>query len=75
MQLVDGGAGVQRQGESPLRVGRRRERRHHARLAELRVAPEAAEVGGDEAHVVAGLAEAALDRAEEAGEQRDTRAA
>ncbi len=69
--LADRGAGVEREAAPPLVVGRRRDRRHHARRLLLQQRLEAAEVGGGEADVRAGVAKRALERAVEAGEVVD----
>ena len=69
LQLRHRGACVQREAGAAGGVERRRAGRHHPRRELARDPGEAPEIGRDEAHVVAGLAQRALDRPEEAREQ------
>ena len=71
LQLRHRGACVQREAGAAGGVERRRAGRHHPRRELARDPGEAPEISRDEVHVVAGLAQRALDRAEEAREQAD----
>ena len=72
-ELLDRAAGVQREAAPARLVGRAGDRRHHPRRLLLEQRLEAAEVRRGEADVGAGVAQRALDRAEEAGEVVDVR--
>ena len=65
---------MQRERAPAVGVGSRGDRAHHPRALALVEGGEAAEVGGGEADLGAGVAEGPLERTVEAGEQMDARA-